>query len=182
MYEVPKRPVFYTHIHPLIHSFCPFCAYFRGSPSSHFLSVCCFWGPLSRGCLTHYFKRKGTATYRQLPIGGRFTISRGRENRSHINFLTEILRDPGSRFLPLLCKTKTSLRPSIPHANSACSTPLIKNKSPHEESFYSLVRVGRIELPSHPWQGRVLPLNHTRNETFCGHKLLSLLPHKPPKA
>ncbi len=24
------------------------------------------------------------------------------------------------------------------------------------------VRVGRIELPSHPWQGRVLPLNHTR--------------------
>ena len=26
-----------------------------------------------------------------------------------------------------------------------------------------IVRVGRIELPSHPWQGRVLPLNHTRN-------------------
>ena len=25
------------------------------------------------------------------------------------------------------------------------------------------VRVGRIELPSRPWQGRVLPLNHTRN-------------------
>ena len=25
------------------------------------------------------------------------------------------------------------------------------------------MRVGRIELPSHPWQGRVLPLNHTRN-------------------
>jgi hypothetical protein len=24
------------------------------------------------------------------------------------------------------------------------------------------VRVGRIGLPSHPWQGRVLPLNHTR--------------------
>lgn len=23
------------------------------------------------------------------------------------------------------------------------------------------VRVGRIELPSHPWQGCVLPLNHT---------------------
>jgi hypothetical protein len=25
------------------------------------------------------------------------------------------------------------------------------------------VRIGRIELPSHPWQGRVLPLNHIRN-------------------
>ena len=25
------------------------------------------------------------------------------------------------------------------------------------------MRAGRIELPSHPWQGRVLPLNHTRN-------------------
>lgn len=24
------------------------------------------------------------------------------------------------------------------------------------------MRVGRIGLPSHPWQGRVLPLNHTR--------------------
>ena len=25
-----------------------------------------------------------------------------------------------------------------------------------------MVRPGRIELPSHPWQGRVLPLNHDR--------------------
>ena len=24
------------------------------------------------------------------------------------------------------------------------------------------MRLGRIELPSHPWQGRVLPLNHGR--------------------
>ena len=24
------------------------------------------------------------------------------------------------------------------------------------------VRIGRIELPFHPWQGRVLPLNYTR--------------------
>jgi ubiquinol oxidase len=30
---------------------------------------------------------------------------------SQINFLTEILRDPGSVFLPLLCKTKIYLRP-----------------------------------------------------------------------
>ena len=26
----------------------------------------------------------------------------------------------------------------------------------------NLVRAGRIELPSRPWQGRVLPLNHAR--------------------
>ena len=25
------------------------------------------------------------------------------------------------------------------------------------------MRVGRIELPSRPWQGRILPLNHTRS-------------------
>ena len=34
------------------------------------------------------------------------------------------------------------------------------------------MRVGRIELPSRPWQGRILPLNHTRPHTntkqsFC---------------
>ncbi len=28
-----------------------------------------------------------------------------------------------------------------------------------------VVRLGRIELPSHPWQGRVLPLNHSRKNT-----------------
>jgi hypothetical protein len=33
---------------------------------------------------------------------------------SQVNFLTEISRDPGSRFLPLLRKTKTSLRLSSP--------------------------------------------------------------------
>lgn len=32
-------------------------------------------------------------------------------------------------------------------------------------SFY-LVRVGRIGLPSHPWQGRVLPLNHGRKQGY----------------
>ncbi len=35
-------------------------------------------------------------------------------------------------------------------------------------SFCIFVRVGRIELPSHPWQGRVLPLNHTR---FIGNSI-----------
>ncbi len=29
-------------------------------------------------------------------------------------------------------------------------------------AFFYFVRVGRIELPSRPWQGRILPLNHTR--------------------
>ena len=35
------------------------------------------------------------------------------------------------------------------------------------------VRLGRIELPSHPWQGRVLPLNHNRKiYNFVFKKLL----------
>ena len=29
-----------------------------------------------------------------------------------------------------------------------------------------VVRAGRIGLPSHPWQGRVLPLNHARKINF----------------
>lgn len=28
------------------------------------------------------------------------------------------------------------------------------------------MRVGRIELPPQPWEGRVLPLNHTRNKFY----------------
>ena len=28
--------------------------------------------------------------------------------------------------------------------------------------FSLAVRAGRIELPSQPWQGRILPLNHAR--------------------
>ena len=36
------------------------------------------------------------------------------------------------------------------------------------------MRVGRIELPSHPWQGRVLPLNHTRNVIHYTQKLFFL--------
>ena len=36
---------------------------------------------------------------------------------------------------------------------------IFKNKRTKDIIF---VRPGRIELPSHPWQGRVLPLNHDR--------------------
>ena len=34
------------------------------------------------------------------------------------------------------------------------------------KSICLIVRVGRIELPPHPWQGRVLPLNDTRVKTI----------------
>ena len=37
-----------------------------------------------------------------------------------------------------------------------------------------MVRVGRIELPFHPWQGRVLPLNYTRSiDDKLAQKLLT---------
>ncbi len=35
----------------------------------------------------------------------------------------------------------------------------------HEKSHK--VRAARIELASQPWQGRVLPLNHARNNFHC---------------
>ena len=36
------------------------------------------------------------------------------------------------------------------------------------------MRAGRIELPSRPWQGRVLPINHARNvsENYSSRTLL----------
>ena len=40
-------------------------------------------------------------------------------NRPRVFFLTEKSLDPGSAFLPLLCKTKISLRLSLPHAGQA---------------------------------------------------------------
>ncbi|KKS39325.1 MAG: hypothetical protein UU98_C0002G0041 [Parcubacteria group bacterium GW2011_GWD2_42_14] len=37
-----------------------------------------------------------------------------------------------------------------------------KTATQNELLFLHNVRVGRIELPNHPWQGRIIPLNHTR--------------------
>ncbi len=57
------------------------------------------------------------------------------------------------------------LRRSILHASQAVGSlwPGIENTEAHSESgLLYFVRPGRIELPSHPWQGRVLPLNHDR--------------------
>jgi hypothetical protein len=34
------------------------------------------------------------------------------------------------------------------------------------------VRLGRIELPSRPWQGRILPLNHSRNCVVIAYGVL----------
>ena len=36
------------------------------------------------------------------------------------------------------------------------------NKTSAFRRCFVIVRVGRIELPSQPWEGRILPLNHTR--------------------
>ena len=36
----------------------------------------------------------------------------------------------------------------------------VRNNDPYISA--NLVRAGRLELPSRPWQGRVLPLNHAR--------------------
>ncbi len=44
---------------------------------------------------------------------------------------------------------------------SGCS-PLKQNNA-HKAHHFVLMRIGRIELPPHPWQGRVLPLNDIRD-------------------
>lgn len=47
------------------------------------------------------------------------------------------------------------------HCLPAMTTSKILN-FPFEIFRHNQVRVGRIELPPQPWEGRVLPLNHTR--------------------
>ncbi len=44
------------------------------------------------------------------------------------------------------------------------SSPAKNNVQPLYDGMYVLERVRRIELPSLPWQGNVLPLNHTREQ------------------
>lgn len=36
----------------------------------------------------------------------------------------------------------------------------------HRDFLVYSVRLGRIELPTNPWQGLILPLNHSRNLYF----------------
>ena len=59
-------------------------------------------------------------------------------------------------FKNIISKHRSAFRFSTQQKQFCCSTRL-------NSASLHLVRVGRIELPSHPWQGRVLPLNHTRN-------------------
>ena len=41
---------------------------------------------------------------------------------------------------------------------------LQKIKQPSKKlDCFVFVRIGVIETPTHPWQGRILPLNHIRN-------------------
>lgn len=45
----------------------------------------------------------------------------------------------------------------------------ITGQAPPNEGACPLVRIGRIELPTRPWQGRVLPLNHIRLRYIFSH-------------
>ena len=57
-----------------------------------------------------------------------------------------------------------------------------KEKPLQTRGFSFSVRVGRIELPSRPWQGRVLPLNHTRKLTLLQYQFSPIKTRKPAKA
>ncbi|MDQ5928887.1 MAG: hypothetical protein QG594_665 [Bacteroidota bacterium] len=84
------------------------------------------------------------------------------ENRSQVNFLTKISRDPGSLFLPMLHKTKTRLRLSIPDASKAVYllTPT-NNKSRIFILLLLFVGVPRIELGPYVPKTYILPIYYT---------------------
>ncbi len=37
-----------------------------------------------------------------------------------------------------------------------------------------MVRAGRIELPTRPWQGRIIPLNHARSPHILSHNAVHI--------
>lgn len=89
------------------------------------------------------------AARRREPGSAKFSAENYRDHKENegcvLSLNTNQVREEGKAF------------PALRHSNT---------KDPYRGlsccSF--LVRVGRIELPSAPWQGAVLPLNHTRNQ------------------
>lgn len=92
--------------------------------------------------------------------------SAGGENRSESQSVLGTVypkalsaRDPDSP--TLRCASTRERRCPAPSFDSSL---LLQNETTEMLSHFGghFVRVGRIELPSRPWQGRILPLNHTR--------------------
>lgn len=82
-----------------------------------------------------------------------------------LGFLCFSPRNP-SLSLCLLSPLHTDLSPSpIPFRTTGEDNA----KAAHLGGFCSFVRIGRIELPTRPWQGRVLPLNHIRVGWMIAH-------------
>ncbi len=76
------------------------------------------------------------------------------------------------------CRTSSSC---IPPPSFDPPTAVNHNKILATHRFCVLhVRVGRIELPSYPWQGYVLPLNYTRKRKML-HKSLLLYDSRVPR-
>jgi hypothetical protein len=82
-------------------------------------------------------------------IGARHRLSRGSENfnSTELKFSREITaRNLNFNLVRRFRLQQKAMLSSYPHKN-----------------LRFIVRVGVIETPSHPWQGCVLPLNHTRD-------------------
>lgn len=60
---------------------------------------------------------------------------------------------------------------TAPYGNGLDSPATNKQKAGVKPAFCLFVRPGRIELPTNPWQGLIIPLNHGRN--LCVPLLLS---------
>ena len=71
-----------------------------------------------------------------------------------------------SHIFCLLVTVSTDLSPVFNR-----KTTILSHYFPQTPKRFFLVRAGRIELPSRPWQGRVLPLNHARSVIFLANIL-----------
>ncbi len=95
-------------------------------------------------------------------LGGPFCFGEGTENLLRLKNSSPLVFGLGT-LSPFCFDKQNMLRRSILVARCACTLLYPHNKKSPEGLL--IVRVPRIELGSRPWQGRILPLNHTRKHS-----------------
>lgn len=96
---------------------------------------------------------------RKAPLEGGFSSVRP-GNRGQVSKLISLAKN----FLPGLADKRFFQSPCIPAPSFDSPWPLPTAKAQRAFAHWAcrLVRPGRIELPTRPWQGRIIPLNHGR--------------------
>jgi hypothetical protein len=86
------------------------------------------------------------------------------ENTKHSrSFALDFLAHSSQQNLRPSRTSQGDIAPTFDSPREQSSLLALPARAKRPEGRFAFVRVGRIELPSQPWEGRVLPLNDTRN-------------------